>query len=306
MALLDIDEIDSADQNFTANLFLTARWTDPRLAHDEAGDVILSIQDAREVWHPELQFVNQQKIWPTLPENLHVSPNGEVRYYQRIWGPFSQPLNVKDFPFDHQHFEVRVASVGATPADIAFQSDPESPSGLAPAFSLPDWEITGWKMAFDPYQPLSLHRGAASFSLVLQARRHVAPYLYKVILPLILIVAMSWIVFWVHPKESGTQIGVATTSMLTLIAYRFMVGGEIPAVPYLTRLDMFILSSTLLVFAALLQAVITSLMANRNHLKSALWADRVCRILFPGAFVLLTYYALFAPRLGLADRLPTF
>ena len=117
------------------------------------------------------------------------------------------------------------------------------------------------------------------------------------VLVLILIVAMSWIVFWVHPKESGTQIGVATTSMLTLIAYRFMVGGEIPAVPYLTRLDSFILTSTLLVFAALMQAVITSIMANREHLKAALWMDRTCRIVFPSLFAALTYYALFAPHL---------
>ncbi len=278
MALLDIDEINSADQNFTANLFMTVRWEDPRLAHEGPGEIIIPSEKA---WHPELQFVNQQKIWPTLPEVLHIEPSGQVQYYQRIWGPFSQPLDVKDFPFDSQDFEARVASVGARPDDIDFQADPDSPSGLAPKFSLPDWGVTGWALDFTPYKPLGLNKGSASFAIILKAKRHVAPYLYKVVLPLILIVAMSWIVFWVHPKESGTQIGVATTSMLTLIAYRFMVGGEIPAVPYLTRLDQFILTSTLLVFAGLMQAVITSIMANRDLIRQAICTDRICRILPP-------------------------
>jgi Neurotransmitter-gated ion-channel ligand binding domain/Neurotransmitter-gated ion-channel transmembrane region len=296
MAMLDIDEINSADQNFTANLFISARWDDPRLAHDQEGDVVYPMA---EVWHPSLQFVNQQKIWPTLPFIVRVSPAGEVEYVQRIWGPFSQPLDVRDFPFDSQNFDVIVASVGYGPNKIKFEVDPDTPSGIVPAFSLPDWEVTEWNFSFEPYQPLSLKKGSAGFSFSIQAKRYVMPYIFKVVLPLILIVAMSWIVFWVHPKESGTQIGVATTSMLTLIAYRFMVGGEIPAVPYLTRLDSFILTSTLLVFAALMQAVITSIMANRDRIKAALWVDRTCRILFPSAFAALTYYALYAPRLDI-------
>jgi hypothetical protein len=40
----------------------------------------------------------------------------------------------------------------------------------------------------------------------------------------------------------------AATSMLTLIAYRFAVDSQLPALPYMTRLDAFILTSTLLVF----------------------------------------------------------
>jgi hypothetical protein len=36
--------------------------------------------------------------------------------------------------------------------------------------------------------------------------------------------------------------------MLTLIAYRFSIGELVPKVAYLTRLDYFILGSTLMVF----------------------------------------------------------
>jgi hypothetical protein len=124
------------------------------------------------------------------------------------------------------------------------------------------------------------------------ARRHASHYLWKVLLPLVLIVAMSSIVFWIDPTESATQISVATTSMLTLIAYRFMVGSSLPPVPYLTRMDLFILGSTLLVFAALMQAVVTSIMAHKGRPDSARRADRWCRAVFPGLFVAVLVFSL--------------
>jgi len=201
MGLLDIDEIDTAEQNFTANLYLAVRWHDPRLIHDGPGRQVFTLD---EVWHPQVLFVNQQKIWPTLPEIVFVSPDGQVEYDQRIWGPFSQPLEVQDFPFDTQDFIIQLASTRYEPPELVFEADPEMESGLAPEFSLPDWKVLNWKLDFTPYRPMSSHRGAASFAMVFRAKRYVSHYLLKIILPLILIVMMSWIVFWIDPAESGT------------------------------------------------------------------------------------------------------
>ena len=278
MGLLDVDEIDTANQNFTANLFVTARWDDPRLAHQGSGRHVVSLD---EIWNPRLVFVNQQKIWPTLPRIARVGPDGEVEFRQRVWGPFSQPLDIRDFPFDHQDFEMRIASAYYHPDEVSFEADPETPSGLAPRFSLPDWEILSWKLDFEPYNPLGSRGGVASYALIFNARRYVSNYLLKVILPLVIIVAMSCIVFWIDPKEYGAQIGVAATSMLTLIAYRFMVGADLPPVPYLTRIDFFILGSTLIIFGALIQAVVTGVMAKRGKVDTARRLDVWCRVIFP-------------------------
>jgi hypothetical protein len=288
MRILDIDEVDGAQQNFTANLIVTLRWHDPRLAHDGSGEIVRRIS---KVWSPILLFVNQQKIWPTMPEVVHIAPGGEVDYAQRVWGPFSQPLDVREFPFDRQELEVRLAAADGNAQEVVFEADPERVSGLAPKFSLPDWEIQGWSIDFSPYKPMGASRSLASFAMVVQVRRYVSHYVVKVILPLILIVAMSWIVFWIDPDQSSTQIGVATTSMLTLIAYRFMVGGAIPPVPYLTRMDHFILGSTFLVFAALLQAVATSIMAHRKKMDRARKTDKICRVIFPLTFAVMLLYS---------------
>ncbi len=291
MGLLDIDEIDSAEQNFTANLYLSARWRDSRLTHEGPGKKVLNIDD---VWHPQLLFVNQQKIWPTLPEIVHIASDGMVEYHQRVWGPFSQPLEMQDFPFDTQTFVIQLAVAGYEPSELVFEQDPETPSGLAPEFSLPDWEILEWGMDFTPYQPFSASRSAAGFALSFRAQRYVAYYITKIILPLVMIVMMSWIVFWIDPKSFGTQIGLASTSMLTLIAYRFMVGNSIPVISYPTRMDVFIMGATLIVFLALIQASLTSILYGRGREEIAVRMDFICRFLFPAGFILLTYFSLFS------------
>jgi hypothetical protein len=290
---LGIDEIDSAKQTFTANLYLTVRWQDDRLAHEGSGVKVLDLDEA---WSPQFQFTNQQRVVRTFPEQLLVSPSGEVTYRQRVWGTFSQGLDLMDFPLDTQTFTVQlVASIPFVFTDqLVMIQDEEWPSGLAPAFAIPDWDVVGWEASAGEYNPLNMPLGAPSFEFSFSAKRHVGYYLLKIMLPLLLIVMMSWIVFWIDPKEMGTQISVSVTSMLTLIAYRFMVGSAVPKISYLTKLDLFILSATLLVFTTLLEAVVTGTFARTERVELARKIDRVARVVYPSALICVLYFTFFS------------
>jgi len=113
------------------------------------------------------------------------------------------------------------------------------------------------------------------------ASRNVQFYILKVILPLVLIVIMSWAVFWIHPKQASSQISVAVTSMLTLIAYRFAVDSQLPRLPYMTCLDAFILTSTILVFFSLIEVLVTTILNDNHQTQRARRIDRYCRVIFP-------------------------
>ena len=65
IGVIDVDEIDSANQSFTANILFVASWHDPRLAHGGSGEIAHPLED---VWHPRLQIINQQRIVKTLPD----------------------------------------------------------------------------------------------------------------------------------------------------------------------------------------------------------------------------------------------
>ena len=162
---------------------------------------------------------------------------------------------------------------------------------LAKTLSIPDWEITNFRSESRAYQPIPGERQLPGFLISFDARRRSGHYLIKVIVPLVLIVAMSWVVFWIDPQQAASQISVAVTAMLTLIAYRFAVGSDLPNIPYLTRMDLFLLGSTVLVFAGLVEVVITSSLASRDRLERARRVDRWARVIFPSAFVLLSLRA---------------
>jgi cadmium resistance protein CadD (predicted permease) len=128
------------------------------------------------------------------------------------------------------------------------------------------------------------------------ASRNVQHYVLKVILPLVLIVMMSWSVFWTDPTNSNTQFSIAVTSMLTLIAYRFAVDTQLARLPYMTRLDVFFLISTLLVFFSLLEVLVTTILDNKQQTKLAKRIDRYCRVIFPVIFAIATIGIFFHAR----------
>jgi len=288
VAVINVDQVDDASQNFTANVFFEASWTDTRLAHDAEGAIRMNLID---IWHPELLLINRQRIVLTLPQVAQVSPDGVVTMRQRVWGNFSQPLDLHDFPFDTQKFEISIASALYPPSEVVLVQDPNLPSLMAPRFSLPDWTIENFETPTRVYRLAESQPGRSAFVASLTATRKTGYYLIKVILPFVLIVMMSWIVFWIDPEHLGTQIGMAATSMLTLIAYRFAVDQLIPAVSYLTRLDRFILVSTLLVFTSLGEGVLTAWLNNNNRRELALKMDFWFRVLSPFALAILIFWA---------------
>ena len=292
MFVIDIGGIDGVAQTFDASVYVRLRWKDPRLAHDDSGRRRLPLA---EVWHPKTMFLNQAGILrPSLPMVVRVEQDGTAEYRQRYVGPFSQPLDLEEFPFDEHAFVLHLISPGNGSAEIEFAPDPDvvasgmpGAAGIAARLSLPDWRI----MKFFAGERALIGRYAADtagYAMEFHAQRQVGYYVWKVLLPLVLIVMMAWTAFWIDPTLAGTQIAVATTSMLTLIAYRFLLDSLVPRLPYMTRMDYFILGSTVLVFLTLVEVVVRSSLAKTKRRELARRIDRWSRIAFPLAFVILT------------------
>jgi len=246
--VIDIDDIDGAEQNFTVNVFLYLSWNDKRLACE--GDMVRRIP-LEQVWNPRILIVNQQGlIRPSMPEIAEVASDGTVTYRQRYVGRMSQPLKLSEFPFDKHDFTIQFISTGYSPDELRFV--PGTP----------------------------------------RARTDLIGGVWQVIVPLVFIVVMSWGGFWIDPTNAGAQIGVATSSILTLIAYRFMLGNLLPRLPYMTRLDYFTLGSTALVFFTLVEVIITTKLVLSKRAVFGRKIDCWCRVVFPVAFVLWSVLSL--------------
>src|SRR2546423_6827155 len=136
----------------------------------------------------------------------------------------------------------------------------------------------------------------SSYAFEFTAARNVSHYILKVMFPLVLIVIMSWAVFWLDPIHSSAQISIAITSMLTLIAYRFATDNQLPRLPYMTRLDAFILMGTVLIFFSLIEVITTTVLETNHRVRLAKTIDCCCRLIFPAIFVSAAFAIFAHPR----------
>ena len=171
----------------------------------------------------------------------------------------------------------------------------KSAGGIAPSITLPDWTLEKSETMPSTY-PLAPGLVYSSYVFEFTASRNVQHYVWKVILPLVLIVIMSWAVFWITPNDAGPQISIAVTSMLTLIAYRFAIDNQLPRLPYTTNLDAFILMSTVLVFFSFIEVLVTTILENQKRNRLAITIDRFCRVIFPVIFLLASMSIFVHPR----------
>ena len=289
MAILDIDEISDANQNFTVNLYARCRWKDPREAHQNSGKVI---KDLKEIWHPRLFFLNRQKLFSSAPNVVEISQDGSIVYRNKFWGDFSQPLNLRDFPFDTQELKITIVYSGSEEfGEVIILQDPETQSFIVDEHSVADWEVVSSQVDNES-MVLPTGEKAAAFTMTFTAKRISTYYMIKSIAPLLMILALSWVVFWLDPSE-GAQLGVAVTTCLTVIAYHLALSSTLPRIPYLTHLDVFVFGATFLVFLAMLEVVITTSLAKNGRVDSALKLDRYSRFVFPGLLALIILYAFF-------------
>jgi len=298
--MVDISGIDSAQQNFIAEMAVVLRWKDPRFAHTGNGIVRYPLE---QVWHPRIAVVNEtNSVSRKFPDLVEVEPDGRVTYRQRYAGAFSQPLRLRSFPFDRQTFRVQFVAVRYRVNEVQFEPDQDwidnglkQAGGIAPSITLPDWTIENWNTKSLSYA-LAPGFEYSGYAFEFTATRNVSHYILKVMFPLVLIVIMSWAVFWMDPIHSNAQINIAITSMLTLIAYRFATDNQLPRLAYMTRLDAFILMGTVLIFLSLIEVITTTILETNHRARLAKTIDRCCRLIFPAIFATATFAIFAHPR----------
>lgn len=276
LVIADISAIRDSEQAVEIDFVLRLTWKDPSLAHEGDERVTRALTDG---WHPRGQLVNGSNLREVRPRTVDIEPDGTVIYRQRYVGPLSQRFDFSDFPKDRQTIKIELVSSYLVD-EVRIVADENS--GRLDEFSIPDWRI-GPAMVGVEDRPL-LGETYSAMSVSLAAEREMAFYIWKILVPLAMIVFMSWCVFWISPTQTGPQIGVATTSVLTLIAYRFALGQTVPNLPYLTRMDYFITGASVLVFLALIEVIYTSALAEKDRLSLAQRIDRACRWGFPVLF----------------------
>jgi hypothetical protein len=289
--VIDIDEIDDVNQRFNVDLFIVARWQDPRLALPEAerkGKVRFMMID--DVWTPRILLLNDRGLKPQLREGVEVDDLGNMKYQNRLSGELKVDLEFGQFPFDVQRLPIDIVSYEYSTDEMQFSPDSAIVS-QAHKFSIEGWQLKLLEPIVDVFVVPADGTKLPRLTYFIEAKRDSEYYVLTMLVPMSLIIFMAWTVFWLQPNIVPPRIAIATASIFSLIALGVSIRLGLPKVSYLTMADVFVLGCTLMVFIALGVAVIGSRWASSDRMEQALKLNAIARWVYMLLFAVVAFVA---------------
>lgn len=289
--IIDIDEIDDVSQRFSVDLFLEARWNDPRLALPESERKGLKrFISSGEVWTPRAMILNDRGLTPQLRDGVEFDDLGNARVQNRLIGELAADLEFEEFPFDTQRLSIDIVSYYYTVEEMQFSFSPPVVSRAA-EFSIEGWELKQLEPELGVLVVPSDGSQLPRLTYSVEAKRASDYYVLTLLVPMSLIIFMAWTVFWLQPNIVPPRIAISTASIFSLIALGVSIRLSLPKISYLTRADVFVLGCTLMVFIALAIAVIGSRWASSDRMEQALKANAIARWIYMLLFVVVALVA---------------
>ncbi len=206
-------------------------------------------------------------------------------------------LNLRRYPFDRQTLEARFEVLGFDKREVILESLPVSIARDGTPIRIPEWTLKGVEaLVRDRIAPYSEGLATASvYALVLDVKRDSQFMMRLVIIPLVLIVIMSWSVFWMDRSSLGDRIGVSFVGILTAVAYQIVVGDIMPQISYITWIDAFLnISFWVMCCTVVVNLIVGDADKHGNTARGDL-VDQRCRWIFP-----IVYFSLLGVTLAIA------
>ena len=179
-------------------------------------------------------------------ENFYTQDSASIEYTSTNNYTFNNKFNLRTFPFDKQtikiflynyrhninNFKALVSSYTARRA-LEFKN----------LNNIEGWDITNVETKYELYQDPNINSKHDGVSIVFELERKSSYYVFKIILPILLILIVCWSSIWINPREIESRLTITIVCLLSLIAYNFVIDSDLPKLEYLTIMDYIILIS---------------------------------------------------------------
>jgi hypothetical protein len=300
--LRDINEIDDEAENFEFEGVLTLEWNDERQAFDPVAEGAeeklfqgnFQFSEVYTGWFPQVVLVNESGLYETNGVVLRVRPDGTLRLIQTLNAAAKTDLDLRAYPFDRQRLEAIFEVLGFDESEVVLQSAAIDESTLHRDASarVPQWHLE--RVENSSGKRSAYHAGAtgvaSTFVVQMEVKRQSLYMIRLVIVPLVVIVMLSWSVFWMDQSSLGDRISVSFIGILTVVSYQIILSETLPRISYLTLMNGFLNWSFFVVCASVVASLRVGWLDRQGQTAAGDRIDRRNRWLFPlvyGAALLL-------------------
>ncbi|EDW26600.1 GL13104 [Drosophila persimilis] len=264
-----MQNLEAHDLQFKIYALLQLRYLDPRLnfrnVSPKRRQPILGEQQLRDsLWMPHIFLANERdsSILGTTEKDIltSISPDGTVIVSNRIKATLYCWLNLKKFPFDEQDCSTVLESWMYNTSELVLHWEQKRPITYDPALHLTEFLLQrSWSNETVINADLSdLRHGAfagnySSLSFTVHLTRVVGFYLMDYFFPSMLIVAISWVSFWLQADQAPPRITLGTSTMLTFITLASAQGKTLPKVSYIKVSEVWFLGCTIFIFGSMVE-----------------------------------------------------
>ncbi|KAL3077279.1 hypothetical protein niasHS_013268 [Heterodera schachtii] len=252
----DINELNVMSNSFSADLWFSAIWHDPRLsfAHFNSCRQNLSFDDTFEkfLWSPNVCLVN------TKMSRVHSSPKPNVLLMLlsngTVWLNYRAPceFRLSDFPMDTVLCSLVFESYSFNTATVTIDWLPLAAVTLQTAeISASDFELTHTKH----YKHTEYYKAGEWYRLTVEVgfRRRYGYYVLQVYANMYINVFLSWIAFCISLKALPARVILSVNTLMSLCLQFGNVIGSLPPVSYVKSIDYFMFVCIAFIFASLLE-----------------------------------------------------
>ncbi len=261
--LYRINNVNVREQRFDLEAFLWLRWE---------GD----LDDER------IGFVNEIFAEENQREELaREQLNGEHYVLNKIKSKFVANYNLREFPFDIQKIDVKVAHRSKTANELVIVQDrarlsPGSLTAIYPA----EWRFLGQisyagtypvDSTFGRYE-VNGYTAKPEFSVYgteVRIARIIMPYIWTVFLPLTAMFCITFLAFLIPPAKFEARLSVVTSALLSVLVFHLTQASGLPPVGYLIRMDFYFIAA----YVTILLVVVVVIFLDRVEWPN--WLERM-------------------------------
>jgi hypothetical protein len=217
-----------------------------------------------------LEFINtvDRKDLTPVKISLQPIPQSDGTFYQQyhIQGQFFQPFHLQDYPLDEYELSIVLEDGARRTSELVYVPDTDQ-SGVDPRVMLPGWELAGWTIesqehvystdlgddTLDTETP-----GFSNIKYTLKIRRPVDFFLWKLLLPLGIVLLMACSALLIHPTYTDFRLAAPSTALLALIFLQQSYTSTLPEIGYLVLLDKIYVLSYVLMITLMGVAIVTA------------------------------------------------